>query len=438
MVIPDDVASTERALKEGLIFDYGNIKILYKLGLLCYYSGRFTESKFYYSKAIAACTETDFKEQIKKELLTAERSIQFDLMNETLHHLDFLDLLVKELLDNSANDFHYNIDFELFELMGVPAVSDALVVNTHDERSKILKHLQGIANLYHCLADQASRDLLIKLLAFRIMGNKKVILPLNTREYWLNRQSLRKLISSTDKIKTKYHQWDLHSFHLSPLGYDINLYCFPVGLSATFVDKQYEYNKITPAIKADPGDIVIDAGGCFGDTALYFAHEVGETGHVYTIEFIPSNLEIMKKNRIRNVRLQELITIVEYPVWSHSDQLLYYMDQGPASFVAFSKTSEVCEETLTLSIDDLVKHNKIHRVDFIKMDIEGAELNALKGAQETLETFRPKLAITIYHQISDFEDISRYISNLNLGYRFFLGHYTIYAQETVLFAISEK
>ncbi len=437
MVMRDDVASTERALKEGLILDSGNFELVYKLGLLCYYSGRFTEAKFFYSKAVEVCSNPGLKETVKIELLLAERSIQFDSANETKHDLDFLDLLVKELLENSANDYHYNIDIELFEFMGVP-IYDAVVVNTFDERSKILKHLQGIANLFNHLADQSSRELLIKILAFRILGNKKVKLPLNTPDYWLNRQSLRKLISSADTIKTNYHRWDLHPFDLSPLGYDIDLYCFPVGLSATFVNKQYEYDEITPAIKAGPGDVIIDAGGCFGDTALYFAHEVGETGHVYTIEFIPSNLKIMKKNLIRNMRLQEQITIVEYPVWSDSNQLLYYMDQGPASFVSFSKTPEVCEETLTLSIDDLVKHNNIHRVDFIKMDIEGAELNALRGAKEMLETFRPKLAITIYHQISDFADIARYISDLNLGYRFYLGHYTIYAQETVLFAISEK
>jgi FkbM family methyltransferase len=201
------------------------------------------------------------------------------------------------------------------------------------------------------------------------------------------------------------------------------------------MDKQYEYDNISPAIKAREGDIVIDAGGCFGDTALYFAHDVGENGYVYTVEFIPSNLEIMRRNFSLNKNLQQRITIVDYPLWNKSNELLYYTDQGPASFVTFSKSRAVMEETVTIAIDDLVRGRNIPKVDFIKMDIEGAEINALKGAVQTIQEYRPKLAIAIYHQIEDFVNIVSFISDLNLDYKFYLGHYTIYAQETILFAI---
>ena len=107
---------------------------------------------------------------------------------------------------------------------------------------------------------------------------------------------------------------------------------------------------------------------------------------------------------------------------------------GPASFVSASKTKYLNEKTYTISIDNLVKERNIPKIDFIKMDIEGAELNALKGAIKTIQEFRPKLAIAIYHQVKDFDNIVNFISNLNLEYKFYLGHYTIYAQETILFA----
>ncbi|MCR8629806.1 FkbM family methyltransferase [Paenibacillus radicis (ex Xue et al. 2023)] len=426
----------ERALKESLLLDIGNSLLLNRLAKLYYSLGRLTEAKFINSKAIEVCADPYLSEIIKLELYMTERSIQYESENANVANFDFLDVLIKELLENLGNDYRYNIDFEMFELMR-RAISDTLVVNPRDERAQIVKHLQGIANLYYSLADQSSRDLLIKLLTFRMLGNKKVMLPLNVPEYWSRRQFVRQLKSSEEAIKTRFHQWNLHLFDLRPLGYAINFYCFPIGLSATFVEKQYEYGKVTPSIKAEPGDIVIDAGGCFGDTALYFAHEVGEAGHVYTFEFIPSNLEIMKRNLQLNSSLQERISIVEHPVWNDSDQLLYYIDKGPASFVAFSKIDGDCGTTLTLSIDGLVKQKNLDRIDFIKMDIEGAEWSALKGAKETLEAFRPKLAITIYHQVSDFEDIAGYINELNLGYRFYLGHFTIYAEETVLFAICD-
>jgi hypothetical protein len=59
------------------------------------------------------------------------------------------------------------------------------------------------------------------------------------------------------------------------------------------------------------------------------------------------------------------------------------------------------------------------------------------GAIVTIKKFKPKLAISLYHSIDDFITIPNFINSLNLGYKFYLGHYTIYAQETILFAEME-
>jgi len=315
---------------------------------------------------------------------------------------------------------------------------DSIVVNIQNEKEEILKHLQGLEELYFKLNDPFSKELLIKLLSFRLLGNHKVKLPLNTINYWNQRKSIQNLIHSTETLQTNYHNWTLQLFDLTPLKYNLRLFYVSMGISATFLDKQYEYNKVSPAIKVKEGDIVIDAGGCFGDTALYFAHEVGETGHVYTIEFIPSNLEIMSKNINLNETLQNHITIVKHPLWNDSNTSLYYKDQGAASFVSFSEESGVTDKVSTITIDNLVIEQKLHKLDFIKMDIEGAEMNALKGAIHSITTFRPTLAIAIYHQISDFVNVMKFINDLNLGYQFYLGHYTINAQETILFAVARE
>ena len=68
------------------------------------------------------------------------------------------------------------------------------------------------------------------------------------------------------------------------------------------------------------------------------------------------------------------------------------------------------------------------------MDIEGAEIAALKGAEAALRRFRPKLAISVYHRLSDFWQIPRYLESLGLGYKFHLRHFTTHVEETVLFA----
>ncbi|HXX63559.1 MAG TPA: FkbM family methyltransferase, partial [Bacteroidota bacterium] len=89
----------------------------------------------------------------------------------------------------------------------------------------------------------------------------------------------------------------------------------------------------------------------------------------------------------------------------------------------------------TKSIDALVHECALDRVNLIKMDIEGAELPALRGAEATLRRFRPKLAICAYHRPDDLITILPYLQSLDLGYRFTLGHYSIHAEETVLFGV---
>ncbi|MCK1995311.1 FkbM family methyltransferase [Peribacillus muralis] len=432
----DEVTSKERTLKESLIRDIHDVDSLFQLGEIYYSSGRQQLAKICLSKILDISNDIVLKEKSRFLLYISELDIQTN-QNTVQPIPEFLDLLIKELLSHSLNNYYYNIDMELFDLMSVPVSIDFLVVNTENEKNEILKHLQGIFELFSHLEDQSSRDLLLKVLSFRLLGNTKVKLPLNTDEYWAQRQTLKNIINNNEIIKTSYHGWNLPLFNLSTVKYDLQLYTPSIGISATFIDRQYEYDKIAPAIKARDADIVIDAGGCFGDTALYFAHEVGESGHVYTLEFIPSNLGIMSKNLDLNEKLKQRITVVGRPLWNVSNDVLYYKDQGPASSVTFSKTDDTNGVASTISIDDLVKQRNIPKVDFIKMDIEGAEMNALKGAIQTIQTFRPKLAIAIYHQIKDFADVVNFIAELDLGYKFYLGHYTIYAQETILFAVLE-
>ena len=56
----------------------------------------------------------------------------------------------------------------------------------------------------------------------------------------------------------------------------------------------------------------------------------------------------------------------------------------------------------------------------------------------TIKKHRPKLAIAIYHSLDDFVNIPKWLIGLDLGYKFYLGHYTIHAEETVLFAAPDR
>jgi FkbM family methyltransferase len=74
------------------------------------------------------------------------------------------------------------------------------------------------------------------------------------------------------------------------------------------------------------------------------------------------------------------------------------------------------------------------RPTFISMDIEGAELEALKGAEGTLKSVCPDLAVCVYHSPSHLWEIPLYLHGLGLGYRFYLRNYTSFVGETVLYA----
>jgi FkbM family methyltransferase len=303
--------------------------------------------------------------------------------------------------------------------------------------SSMENYLEGFASLYELLADESSKSTLVSVLAYRIMGDKHVKLPVNTSWYWSTREGMRSLIKSSEAIKVKYPDLLLNHYSLESIGYPIELFFAPSGVMVTFILKQYEYGKRTPAIKVKEGDYVIDGGGCWGDTALYFAHTIGEHGKVFTFEFTPENLDIFQRNMDFNPQPSQRIELVPRALWETSGETISYSPCGPGTTMTQGPQESNNHDSLkitTVSIDDFVKERNLPRVDFIKMDIEGAELRALKGAEKTIRAYQPRLAIAVYHRQADFSDISTYLNDLDVGYEFFLDHFTIYGEETVLFA----
>ncbi len=296
------------------------------------------------------------------------------------------------------------------------------------------KYLPGLQILYDQLAELASKKLLLQILAFRILGFTKVKLPTNTPEYWNGIKKIEQISDKANFLEVNFLNWRLSFIDLNKIGIPVQFYFLPIGAYTDFILKQYELNNGNTKIKAEKGDYVIDAGGCWGDTALYFANEVGEAGRVFTYEFIPSNLEVMSKNLSLNPALKERIVLIERPVWETTGETMYYIDQGPGSRVFMEQDQSHDGKVNSLSIDQLVKEMNIEKVDFIKMDIEGAEPYALKGAVATISEFKPKLAIAIYHSMDDFTNIPAFILGLGLGYKLHLAHCSIHAEETILFA----
>jgi FkbM family methyltransferase len=302
---------------------------------------------------------------------------------------------------------------------------------------RAMRRFGGFARLHRLLEDDVSRELLVQILAYRVMGHRRVRLPRHTAARAQTLERIAKLPVSGPPLRLAYEDLELELRDLTALGFDLRCYCTVQGAAYLFVQRQYECRRADAVCRPEPGDCVIDAGACWGDTSLYFAHEVGDAGQVLAFEFIPSNLRVLRRNLQANPCLARRVMLVPQPLWDRADLDLYYVDWGPGSRVSFDKLREDFADTKcqTTTIDDVVRAYGIPRVDYIKMDIEGAELDALRGAAATIRRFHPKLAISLYHRIEDFETIPEFLESLHLPYRYYLEHHTTYENETVLFAV---
>ncbi len=374
---------------------------------------------------------------------------------------NFTDLVLQEVLASKANHLHDNFDpmmvydsryqsgcanksllnkfYQVFLPLGNGCCVKRHLADIFKPVSfyrRVVSQYQQFSNLYNLLADQASKKLLIKLTAYKILGYKKIKLPRNNKQYWQDIEKIKPLNVGTGELSINFADLKLGLYDLSKIGYDIKVNVTPVGAATIFTQKQYEYHHGDVHVKPNAGNVVIDCGACWGETALYFAHETGAEGKVYAFEFIPANLDVFNINLNHNPHLKNRIELVERPVWEKSDESLFYSDNGPGSSVSDTVRSHTDTQCCkTMSIDDLVSLRSIPSVHFIKMDIEGAEMSALKGAEKTIRRDRPALAISLYHKEDDFITIPAYINELQLGYKFYLEHHTIHFWETVLFAI---
>ena len=296
--------------------------------------------------------------------------------------------------------------------------------------------LPGLEWMFQNLADDESRHLLVDLVAYRILGHRHVRLPLSGPTLHTQLQECVALTDGQDAIADRQDGFTLFRQSLIPLGYPISAYLPKTGPLTTFVLEQYAHGKSNTAAK--PGNIVIDAGACWGDTALYFAHVAGSSGRVYSFEFKQENIEIFKRNLSLNPSLANRVELVARPLWSLSNVPMSGIGLGPGSKALPADADDKTAFSYSVSIDDFVKERSLPRVDFVKMDIEGAEYEALQGAREVLRSNKPDLALCVYHSPEDLFRLARYVNDLRLGYRFYLGHFTIHAEETVLFATTRS
>lgn len=213
------------------------------------------------------------------------------------------------------------------------------------------------------------------------------------------------------------------------LGQALTMDIWRLNFVSTFLEKQYYFSRGEVSIQPAPGDTALDLGACFGDTALAFACSVGNAGRVISVEPSPANRQVLNHNLALNAGVSGRISIETNPI-SHASDLDVVFSEADAG----SNVNAGGQLALkSISIDDIVVKHGLAKVDFIKMDIEGMELSALRGGLKTLRQHRPKLAVCAYHGLQIFK-LMDFLGRELPTYRIFAELHSIHHEELVLYA----
>lgn len=211
----------------------------------------------------------------------------------------------------------------------------------------------------------------------------------------------------------------------------LNQCCSPQLLEIADSELHY-FNSLTFGLNTEK-EIYVDCGAYTGDTILQYARFTEEKyKRIYAFEPNKECLGDLKEN----IKSLHHIEIIEKGTWNQATVLKFKSDK---------EVSHITEDTDGVSSIEVTTIDKEIRpedkVTFIKMDIEGSELESLQGATKILRRDMPKLAICCYHRKNDIIDLFRFIKSLetsNRKYKIYLRHHSNSSCETILYGIPEN
>lgn len=285
-------------------------------------------------------------------------------------------------------------------------------------------------------AENIIADLSVR--GFHIINSE---LPSNLNLYELIRfkQSGKLYNENYDKLETVFSLLSdelSKQVFMSRIQYNILLY-----KNIKIFDTVYSKNQYFPddIIALKSNETFIDGGGYTGDTIRDFlVRTKNNFDSIYSFEldlqnYIAMNEYVKKlpKNHSQKIFIypQGLSNQAEKVGLTGNKANTHISESG----VFFDSFGEL------VALDEVIKNRSA--VTFIKLDVEGSELNALIGMTQTIKESNPKMAVCIYHKPEDVYEIPLFLHKINPTYRFFLRHHGrdwFYANETVLYAIPEE
>lgn len=181
-------------------------------------------------------------------------------------------------------------------------------------------------------------------------------------------------------------------------------------------------------IHFDDNEIMVELGANNGETLKEFAIQCPAFKRAYCFEPDPNSLSSLRS--IAN-QYGGRVKIIEKGAWSCPNTLNFSSDGGAGASKLVPDVQEASFGIEVTAVDMEVSEN----ITYMKMDIEGAELEALKGARQQILRNKPKLAISLYHKNEDIITIPQYLKSLVPEYHFYLRHHGMDDSDTVLYAI---
>ena len=273
-----------------------------------------------------------------------------------------------------------------------------------------------------CFAEEIKEYLKYKISEDRIIffGNDKRINISDYKKYLkANEKYLIKLYNTFEDEKSKK---TFKNFLYGWVSCDYNYFSEIATKKQYFQDDIFDFTK---------NEVFVDVGAYTGDsTEEFILYTKGDYGKIYMVE--PNENNILKLENIK--KNYPNIFIINKGAYNCNREMKFenenVFNQESAHLVISSKVNS-SKMIRVDKIDNMIKES----VTFIKMDIEGVEYAALQGAINTINKYKPKLAICVYHKVEDIIEISKFIMSLNKGYKLYLRHHSSFFAETVLYAI---
>lgn len=188
------------------------------------------------------------------------------------------------------------------------------------------------------------------------------------------------------------------------------------------------------------GMVVVDGGACMGDFSLYASRKVGKTGRVLMVEPDAANLKEAYELFALNGGLPENVTIIPAGLWHSREVMRFVTGLGQTTYALAPGETTLPNTTVTEipveSLSSLIEKYDLKRLDMVKLDIEGSEIEVVQSAKEVLDRYKTRFAIAAYH-LRDNQKTAVVLQHLftEFGYQTEIGfpsHLTLWAARNLI------